>query len=181
MRRTALALMLAAAAPRLRVALAALTVLALAAPVSACARKDAEPVAVAKQFAEASRRGDVEGMMAVLERPAVERLEQAAERASDQVGGRRSIAPEEMLQIVGVDRTIAVVDAKLVDQTDTLAHVEMKTTDGKTVRIELIWETAQNDASPDEGESTSTGAWKVRVPLPSSPAAPTTPSAQPDA
>ncbi|MCA9697953.1 MAG: hypothetical protein KC431_10550 [Myxococcales bacterium] len=129
-----------------------------------CAKAESEPVAVARTFAEAARRSDVRGMMAVLERPAVQQLEQAAERASDQVGGRRNIEPAEMLQIVGVDRTIAVAGAELLDQDERLAHVELTTTDGRAIRIELVWEPSDEAENANEGEPA--GSWKVRVPLP---------------
>jgi hypothetical protein len=144
-----------------------LTALALALTLSlplACAKPESEPVAVARSFAAAARRGDVSGMMAVLERPAVEQLEQAAERASDQVGGRRNIEPAEMLQIVGVDRTIAVAGAELLDQNEHLAHVELTTTDGRSIRLELVWEDAGQGSA--ETDAPRLGSWKVRVPLP---------------
>ncbi|NVB38470.1 hypothetical protein G6O69_11560 [Pseudenhygromyxa sp. WMMC2535] len=146
-----------------------LCALAFVVALGGCARKESEPVAVARAFAESARRGDVEAMMAVLERPAVERLEQAAERASDQVGGRRNIEPAEMLQIVAVDRSVAVASAELVDQSERLAHVELETTDGRSIRVELVWEPLEPaDAAspaPAEGEVRE-GSWKVRVPLP---------------
>jgi len=148
----------------------------------ACARQDAEPVTVAKRFAESARRGDVEAMMAVLERPAVARLERAAERASDQVGGRRSIAAAEMLQIVGVDRSISITEATLVDQSEQLAHVDLGTTAGQTIRIELVWEPAEDPAEGEPQEDASEGSWKVRIPLPSLPPTSTsTALATPDA
>lgn len=129
----------------------------------ACKPDEAEPVAVARAFAEAARRGDVDAMLAVIERPAVDRLAQAAERASDQVGGRRSIEPAEMLQIVGVDRTVAVADAELLDTNLERAHVELTMTDGRTIRLELVWEQPIID---EDGNPTRTGGWKVRIPMP---------------
>lgn len=128
-----------------------------------CKAKESEPVAVARAFAETARRGDVAGMLAVIEQPAVERLEAAAETASDQVGGRRAIEPSEMLQIVGVDRTVAVAKAKLIDESDKLAHVELTMTDGRNVRLELVWEPA-TEASEDS--AARAGGWKVRIPIP---------------
>ena len=50
----------------------------------------------------------------MIERRAAGRLEAAAERASDQVGGRRNIEPKEMLQIVDIDRTFQLARAELV-------------------------------------------------------------------
>jgi hypothetical protein len=125
-----------------------------------CARDESEPVAVARAYADAARRSDVPGMLAVIEHDAVAELERAAERASDQVGGRRSIEATEMLQIAGVERTLAVAEATLVEQDSQTATVELIMTDGRTVIVHLVWE-------PSEVESESGGAWKVRVPLPS--------------
>lgn len=138
--------------------------------VLGCARDESEPVAVARAYADAARRSDVPGMLAVLEHDAVTEVEQAAERASDQVGGRRAIEPTEMLQIAGVDRTLAVAEAALVEQDDHSASVELVMTDGRTVIVHLVWE-------PSEAESG--GAWKVRVPLPS--AKPSPVASPPDA
>lgn len=144
--------------------------------LSACASKEAEPVSVARAFADAARRGNVEAMLAVVEYSAVEQLEFAAERASDQVGGRRSIEAREMLQIVSVDRTIAVAEARLIDEDNARAHVELTMTDGRTIRLELIWE----QAIVGDGTAPSRpGGWKVRIPLPSSD--PTTALTIPDA
>jgi hypothetical protein len=133
---------------------------------SGCKADEAEPVAVARAFAEAARRGDVDAMLAVIERPAVDQLALAAERASDQVGGRRSIEPGEMLQIVGVDRTIAVASAELVDHNGERAHVELMMTDGRTIRLELVWEQA---IAGDDDTPARAGGWKVRIPTPGSP------------
>jgi len=128
----------------------------------ACKAKESEPVAVARSFADTARRGDVAGMLAVIERPAVELLEAAAETASDQVGGRRSIEPKEVLQIVGVDRTVAVAAAELLDDDGETAHVELTMTDGRSVRLELVWEAElAGDAS-----NARAGGWKVRIPAP---------------
>jgi hypothetical protein len=142
--------------------LLALALSLLVAP--ACKSDESEPVAVARRFADAARRGDVEAMLAVVEPGAVEYLELSAERASDQVGGRRNIEPSEMLQIVSVDRTVAVAGADLLDDDGERAHVELTLTDGRTVRLELIW--AQAIAGDDE-QAGRPGGWKVRIPLPS--------------
>jgi hypothetical protein len=135
-----------------------------------CASKESEPVSVARAFADTARRGDVDGMLAVIEGPAVERLESAAEHASDHVGGRRSIEAAEMLQIVGVDRSVAVAGAELLDDNGERAHVELTMTDGRTLRLELVWEQPEQldeDAVEDPAHPTRAGGWKVRIPLPS--------------
>lgn len=150
-----------------------------------CKAKESEPVAVARMFAETARRGDVNGMLAVVERSAVERLVEAAETASDQVGGRRAIEPNEMLQIVGVDRTVAVAGAELIDDDGEVAHVELTMTDGRHLRIELVWEQANSDAMDDAGDENNearAGGWKVRIPVPAAGApALELPDGQPDA
>lgn len=144
----------------------------------ACKANESEPVAVARTFAETARRDDVKGMLAVVERSAVERLVAAAETASDQVGGRRSIEPNEMLQIVGVDRTVAVAKAELVEDDGKLAIVELTMTDGRTLRLELVWEQA---LAGDEDHEAQPGGWKVRIPVPAVGTASQAPQGQPDA
>lgn len=138
--------------------------------LAACGRDESEPVAVARAYAEASRRSDVPALLAVIDHDAVDELERAAERASDQVGGRRAIEATEMLQISGVDRTLAVAEAKLVEQTDLAAIVELTMTDGRTVPVHLVWE---------DDESEAGGVWKVRVPRPT--VTPSPMASQPDA
>lgn len=128
-----------------------------------CGADESEPVSVARRFAAIARRGDVAGMLDVVERPAVERVERAAGEASDQVGGRRSIEASEMLQIVGVDRTVAVADSELIDDNGEIAHVELTMTDGSALRLELVWEQA---IAGDEDTPARPGGWKVRIPIP---------------
>jgi hypothetical protein len=163
-----------------RASLALTFALLLLAPGSGCKTEELEPVTAARAFADAARRGDVDAMLELIERPAVDQLTLAAERASDQVGGRRRIEPSEMLQIVGVDRTIAVASAELVDYDGQLAHVELTMTDGQTVRLELVWEQA---IAGDDDTPARAGGWKVRIPTPASSASPgdADPLAQPDA
>ncbi len=145
----------------------------------ACARDESEPVAVARAYAEAARRSDVPAMLAVIEHAAVAELEREAERASDQVGGRRAIEATEMLQIAGVDRMLAVVEAKLVEQTEQSAVVELLMTDGRTLVVHLVWEPSSVESAPADPDADPSGAWKVRVPLPS--AKPSPVASEPDA
>jgi hypothetical protein len=147
------------------VSLALTFALLLVTPELGCKTEEFEPVTAARAFADAARRGDVDAMLELIERPAVDQLTLAAERASDQVGGRRRIEPSEMLQIVGVDRTIAVTSAELVDYDGQLAHVELTMTDGQTVRLELVWEQA---IAGDDDSPARAGGWKVRIPTPAS-------------
>jgi hypothetical protein len=152
---------------RARLATLAMLVMSLMTSVGlGCRSQESEPVSVARAFAETARRGDVDGMLAVVERPAVERLEAAAERASDHVGGRRSIDPAEMLQIVGVDRSVAVAEAELLDDDGQRAHVELTMTDGRTLRLELVFEQVEEPTEADADSPARAGGWKVRIPLP---------------
>ena len=140
-----------------------LAVLGLFAPSGCRSSDSSEAVTVARSFASTARRGDVDGMLALVERSAVERLELASERASDQVGGRRSIEAGEMLQIVGVDRSVEVGDAELLEQSDQHARVELTMTDGRKIQLDLVWEQA---IAGDDDSPAQPGGWKVRLPLP---------------
>ena len=134
--------------------------------VTGCKAKESEPVAVARAFAETARRGDVEGMLALIE-AAGARAARGHGRDRQRSGRRSaSIEPNEMLQIVGVDRTIAVAGATLIDETDQLAHVELTMTDGRNLRLELVWEPA-TVADAAAGREARASGWKVRIPLPS--------------
>lgn len=148
--------------------LAVLLALALCS-APACSGPEADgPEAVARTFASTARRGDVEGMLAVVERSAVERVELAAERASDQVGGRRSIDAAEMLQIVGVDRSVAVAEAAVLEQEPGRARVELTMTNSQTLQLQLVWE----EPTREQQGKVRAGGWKVRIPLPEPDAAP---------
>jgi hypothetical protein len=116
-----------------------------------CQSEDEEPVAVARKFAGAAQRGDVKAMLPLLERGVVESLESAAERASDQVGGRRSIEPHEMLQVVAAEPGFAIASAELIDNDGTSAHVELVGPEDQRHRLELVLQDGQ---------------WRVRLPVP---------------
>ena len=152
--------------------------LGLSPSLLACGPDESEPESVARRFAEIARRGDVVAMLEVVERPAVERVERAAARARDQVGGRRSIETPEMLQIVGVDRTMAVADTELLDDDGEVAHVELTMTNGEVLRLELVWEQA---LAGDDDSPARPGGWKVRIPLPAKGARAVPGAAAPDA
>ena len=87
----------------------------------------------------------------LLEKAALDRLEQSAAQASDQVGGRRSIEPAEMLQIVDVSPTFELAQTELVDNDGTTAHVRLLGAQQETYTLTLV----QED-----------GAWHVRIPVP---------------
>lgn len=113
-------------------------------------RDEPAPVTAAKAFAASVRRGDVKAMLEHVDLQAVTYLEQAADRASDQIGGRRSLAPREMLQIVDVDR-FEIKEAVLVSANDLTAQVKLVATDGAVQVLNLVYE---NDA------------WRVQIPVP---------------
>ncbi len=131
---------------RLRVAVPVLTLtLGLAA---ACGADEPPPVTKAKEFATAVRAGDVEEVLEMMDAAAAERLRDAAQRASDQVGGRRVVAPHEMLQIVDVDPSFQVAKAELTEGDDSTATVVLTGADGATHDLHLVVED---------------GEWKVRI------------------
>jgi hypothetical protein len=116
-----------------------------------CGEKEAAPVTAAKEFARAMRDGDTKAVIGLLEHDAHARLEQAAARASDQVGGRRNIELHEMLQVVDVPHAFQVAKAELVTSDDTHAQVALTGADGERHSIELVLQD---------------GEWRVRVSVP---------------
>ena len=122
--------------------------------VSGCAKDDPAPVRVAKQFAAAARYGDVDQVLEMVDQQTRARGQQAAERASDQVGGRRNIEPEEMLQVVEVDPRFQVAKVELGNNDEQRAVVNLTGADGTVVSLELVNED---------------GAWRVHLPLPRGP------------
>jgi hypothetical protein len=113
--------------------------------------EEAAPVTAARAFASAAQRGDVKAMLPLIEQRAVERLQQAAERASDHVGGRRVVDAREMLQVVDVDSGFQVARAELIVADQQTAQVRLVTADGREQLIDLVHED---------------GAWRVRLALP---------------
>ncbi|MEZ4454437.1 MAG: hypothetical protein R3B09_33605, partial [Nannocystaceae bacterium] len=116
--------------------------------------------AVAQRFVLAAQRGDTADLLPLLERSAAQRLQTAAERATHHVGGRRTIAPREMLQIVDVDPTLRITgveaDDEVVAQEGALTRARVLGGRGESIDLSLIFED---------------GAWRVQVPAPE-PAAP---------
>jgi hypothetical protein len=104
----------------------------------------------ARAFALAAQRGDVRGLLELIERRGVERLEATAERASDQIGGRRSIDAQEMLQVVEIDPTFQIARAERLDDDDEVTRVRLVGADESEHVLVLVRED---------------GAWRVRIPL----------------
>jgi hypothetical protein len=92
----------------------------------------------------------MKAVLPLLEKAALERLDQAAEQASDQVGGRRRIEPTEMLQIVDVSPTFE------------LARPSWSTTTAPPPTC-ACWEPSRR---PTPSPSCKDGAWHVRIPIP---------------
>lgn len=133
--------------PVLRTAL----LVAWAALSGACSEQGSDPVRAAQAFTAAVRSGDMKAVLPLLEKAALARLEQSATQASDQVGGRRSIEPAEMLQIVDVSPTFELAHTELVDNDGATAHVRLLGAQQETYTLTLVHED---------------GAWHVRIPIP---------------
>lgn len=116
-----------------------------------CGEEEPPPVQAARRFVQAVQSGEVEGVLAMLDAEAVAYVERAAVGASDQVGGRRSVEPSEMLQVVDVDPHFQVKDAELVEGNDQRALVRLHGADDSTRALDLVQEN---------------GTWKVNLPLP---------------
>jgi hypothetical protein len=115
-----------------------------------CGEK-AAPVVAAQEFASVMQRGDAKELIGLLEVGAAARLDAAATRASDQVGGRRSIELFEMVQIVDVPDSFRVAKAELVSGDDSEAQVALIAADGTRHVLDMVFQE---------------GAWRVRVPMP---------------
>ncbi len=126
----------------------------IAASVTACNEEPA-PVAAAKQFAAAVRSRDTEALLETVDQKTLAYVEHSAERASDQIGGRRSVSPSEMLQVVDVDGRFAVAKAELLSEAGDAASVKLIGADGTEHQVQLVFED---------------GAWKVSLPTPPAPA-----------
>ena len=128
--------------------------LLVVAPGLGCGEDEPEPVKAARAFAEAVRYRDVEQILQMVDSQTRSRIGQAAERASDQVGGRRNVEVEEMIQVVDVDPRFQVAEVVLGQDDGQRAVVRLQGSDGTEHSLELINED---------------GAWKVRLPLPRGP------------
>jgi len=141
--------------------------LGIAAPGSGCNEEPAAVVA-AKQFASAVRSRDTQALLEIVDAQTVAYVEHAAERASDQIGGRRSVGASEMLQVVDVDARFAIVKAELLDESGDAASVRLTGADGTEHDVRLVLED---------------GSWKVSLPTPPAPAGapePVSPAVSPE-
>jgi len=131
-----------------------LLVLGVLAP--GCGEDEPPPVQAARRFVHAVQAGEVDGVLEMLDAEARAYVVQAAERASDQVGGRRSVEPQEMLQVVDVDPHFQIKEAELVEGDDRRALVRLHGADDTTRALDLVHEN---------------GTWLVNLPLPRAPIA----------
>lgn len=130
-------------------------VLGLCATLTAfgCA-KEPDPVETARAFVSAVRSGDSEVLLTLIDAQAVARADQSAQRATDQVGGRRTIESREVIQVVDPPRHFQVAQAELMDNDGEVAHVKLIGVEGEEYVLELVMQD---------------GAWRVRVPTPGLP------------
>lgn len=119
--------------------------------LAGCGEEEPPPVQAARRFVQAVQSGEVEGVLDMLDAEAKAYVQRAAEGASDQVGGRRSVEPAEMLQVVDVDPHFQVKGAELVEGNEQRALVRLHGADDSTRALDLVQEN---------------GAWKVNLPLP---------------
>jgi len=125
--------------------------LAAVACLGGCALGRSEPEIVARAFLDALVAEDYETAVALSVRPVRERLAAAAQRASDQVGGRRTFAAHEMFQVLDLPAGLGA--ATLV--------VERAGDDEAVVTIRLPDDTHRSLSLRRED-----GAFRVVVPLP---------------
>jgi hypothetical protein len=113
--------------------------------------KEAAPVIAARHFSDVILSGDAKALIGLIDLESAARLERAATRASDQVGGRRSIEMYEMVQIVDVPNSLQIAKAELVGGDDQQAQVALTAADGTQHILHLVFQE---------------GSWRVRVPTP---------------
>ncbi len=135
-------------------AMSVIVLLGVAVAVPAC-NEEAAPVSAAKRFAAAVRSRDTQALLETVDLKTLAYVEQSAERASDQIGGRRSVSPSEMLQVVDVDVRFTVAEAELLSESGDAASVKLIGADGTEHQVQLVFED---------------GAWKVSLPTPPPPA-----------
>lgn len=131
-----------------------LCITVIAVPAGGCGEEEPAAVQAARRFAQAVRAGEVEQVLALLDAPTVAHVAQAAVRASDQVGGRRNVEPQEMLQVVDVDPHFQVDEAELLLGDEQRAEVRLTGTDGTAHTLSLVNED---------------GSWRVHLSLPRAP------------
>lgn len=121
-------------ARKLRVALVSLVIGGLVLP--GCS-EEAPEIRAAKAFALAVQARNVEQLLTLVDGETVAYVEHAAERASDQIGGRRSVGAAEMLQVADIDARFGVVRAEVLESATDTARVRLVGADGSEHDLDL--------------------------------------------
>jgi len=109
-----------------------------------------DPVRAASRFAAAARNGQGVSLWPYLSADTRATLEREAERASNQIGERRNIAPSEMLQIVDVPTFDPRRIPELRSRSDAEAEVVFFDMTGEEYPVNMFFEE---------------GHWRVRLAL----------------
>ena len=145
--------------PRIRALALASSI--VAASALACGGDPGSPTAVAQRFVQAAQSCYMAALLPLVEARAAQRLQSAAERATHHVGGRRTIAPHEMLQLVDLDPMLRVAEVELVGVPQVgegaVASVRVHGSQGESFALDLIFEA---------------GAWRVQIATPDAAAPP---------
>ena len=131
---------------RSRVLVAALSICG----VVGCQPSGEDPVRAAGRFVAAANYGQGMSLWPYLSNDTREVLQREAERASNQIGERRNVAPSEMLQIVDVPTFDPRRIPELRSRTKTDAQVVFFGMQGKEYPVNMIYEEGQ---------------WRVRLSL----------------
>ncbi len=105
---------------------------------------------VARRFVAAVAEGDEATLAELVHAPARERLAAAAQRAGDQVGGRRTFAPHEMLQVLDAPPDLSAARVRVETTSEDTAVATVVRPDGTIHTFDLRRED---------------GRWRVVVPL----------------
>jgi hypothetical protein len=119
--------------------------------VTTACHEEPAPVTTAKAFIVAAKGRNSQAVLDLADEKTVAYAQQAASEASHQIGGRRSVEPSEMLQVVDVDPRFAVAKSEVLSQTADAATVRLHGADEATHDVNLVLEQ---------------GEWKVSLPTP---------------
>jgi hypothetical protein len=104
----------------------------------ACTAKESEPIVIARAYVGATLSGDSAQMIELLDGSVVAALESAAQRATDQIGGRRTIAAEEILQVTRTNPFFVIDSIQEISNDGERAVVEVIGVSGESVRLDLV-------------------------------------------
>ena len=114
--------------------------LALVASGRGCSPVDASPDGAVRAFVSAARGGDRKAAWALIGPATRQRLEAAAEGATEKVGGTRRYAPLDMLELGASDSTYVPTDFRVLSSAGGEARVEVSGPGGRrdVVRTVLV-------------------------------------------